>query len=168
MHIINQRFGFTQFSILIDTDRTEFIEQRIDALGAIYDELDVAKLKIKVRRFRRHVKNSDENNQVIGRKNFIALDLLQWIVKGRFTESFPNLSIVLRIFLTMCVSIASCERSFSKLKLIKTYLRSTMNQVRLTSLATLSIERKLSEGVNFDDVIKDFASMKVRKKSFSK
>ena len=43
-----------------------------------------------------------------------------------------------------------------------------MNQVRLTSMATLSIERKITEGINFDDVIKDFASMKARKKSFSK
>ena len=46
MHIIKQRFGFTQFSILMDSDRTEFIEQRIDALGAIYDELEVAEMKI--------------------------------------------------------------------------------------------------------------------------
>ena len=64
----------------MDPDRTEFIEQRIDALGAIYDELDVTELKTEVRRFRRHVKNSNENNQVIGGKNFIALDLLQWVV----------------------------------------------------------------------------------------
>ena len=168
MHIINQRFGFTQFSILMDPDRTEFIGQRIDALVAIYDELDGVELKTEVGRFRRHVKSSDENNQVIGGKDITALDLLQWMVKWGFRESLPNLSIVLRIFLTMCVSIASCERSFSKLKLIKSYLRSTMNQVRLTSLAILSIERKLTEGMNFEDVIKDFASMKARKKSFSK
>ena len=43
-----------------------------------------------------------------------------------------------------------------------------MNQVRLTSLAILSIERKLTEGMNFEDVIKDFASMEARKKSFPK
>ena len=77
----------------MDPGRTEFIEQRIDALGAIYDELNVAELKIEVRRFKQHVKNSDENNQAVGGKNFIALDLLQWIVKGRFTESLPSLYI---------------------------------------------------------------------------
>ena len=66
VHIINQKFGFTQFSILMDPDRTKFIELRIDVLGAIYDEIDVAELKIEVRRFRRHVKTSDGNNQVIG------------------------------------------------------------------------------------------------------
>nr|CAI5858450.1 unnamed protein product [Callosobruchus analis] len=37
----------------------------------------------------------------------------------------------------MPVSVASCERSFSKLKLIKTYLRSTMGQERLSGLAIL-------------------------------
>jgi len=33
--------------------------------------------------------------------------------------------------LTISVSIVSAERSFSKLKLIKSYLRSTMSQQRL-------------------------------------
>ena len=45
------------------------------------------------------------------------------------------------------------------------YLSPTINQVRLASLATLSIERKATEGANFDDVIKYFASMKARKKN---
>ena len=66
-------------------DRTEFIEQRIDALVAIYDELDGAELKIEVCRFRRHVKSFDENNQVIGGENFTAIDVLQWMVKWGFT-----------------------------------------------------------------------------------
>ena len=44
--------------------------------------------------------------------------------------------------LTIAFSIASCERSFSKLKLIKTYLRSSMSQERLTNLAIISIEKE--------------------------
>ena len=43
-------------------------------------------------------------------------------------DVFPNLQTALQILLTMPVSVASCERSFSKLKIIKTYLRSTMAQ----------------------------------------
>ncbi|KAL3848163.1 hypothetical protein ACJMK2_019037 [Sinanodonta woodiana] len=37
-------------------------------------------------------------------------------------DVFPNLRTALKILRTMSVSVASCERSFSKLKLIKTYL----------------------------------------------
>jgi hypothetical protein len=45
--------------------------------------------------------------------------------------------------MTIPISVASAERSFSKLQLIKNYLRSTMSQERLSGLATLSIEHKL-------------------------
>ena len=73
---------------------------------------------------------------------------------------------MLRIFLTTGISVASCERSFStcKLKLIKNYLRSTMSDARLTNLAILSIERELTDEIDFDDVISEFAARKAQKK----
>lgn len=61
---------------------------------------------------------------------------------------YPNSWIAYRILLTISVSVASTERSFSKLKLIKSYLRSTMSQDRLNGLALISIERKLIEKKN--------------------
>ena len=42
-------------------------------------------------------------------------------------EFFLNACIAFRILLTILVTVASAERSFSKLKLIKSYLRSTMS-----------------------------------------
>ena len=80
-----------------------------------------------------------------------------------FEESFPNLLIIPRVFLTMCVSIAACERSFSKMKLIKTNVRSTLSHSRLSNLAILSIERELAESIDFEAVIDEFASLKARK-----
>ena len=75
----------------------------------------------------------------------------------------PNLTVALKIFLIISVSIAICEQSFSKLKLIKTYLCSTMNQARLNGLALLSIERDVTNDTDFFDIIKKFASIKARK-----
>lgn len=49
---------------------------------------------------------------------------------------------------------ASNERSFSSLKKLKTYLRLTMGQTRLSSIGTLYIER--DRQVNIDQVINEF------------
>lgn len=78
-------------------------------------------------------------------------------------DLFTNVRIALQIMLTIPVTVASAELSFSKLKLIKTYLCSTMAQERLNALAILSIEaRKL----NFKDILTSFAKAKARKVPF--
>ena len=56
-----------------------------------------------------------------------SLELLQFIQKYNLGNSVPNTVIMLRIVLTIAVSVATCERSFSKLKLVKKYLRSSMS-----------------------------------------
>ncbi|XP_074300476.1 uncharacterized protein LOC141631747 [Silene latifolia] len=71
---------------------------------------------------------------------------------------FPNAVIAYRILLTILVTVASAERSFSKLKLLKSYLRSTMLQDRLNGLAMIAIENNLLEKVTYDELIEEFAS----------
>jgi len=41
------------------------------------------------------------------------------------------------------VTVASAEKTFLKLNLLRNYMRSTMSQERLNSLAILCIEKKL-------------------------
>ena len=72
-------------------------------------------------------------------------------------EAFPTLLKLLQIALTIAVSTAKCERSFSALKRIKSYLRSTMSEQRLVDLAVLSIERDLSQQLSLDEVVNQFA-----------
>ncbi|XP_022165596.1 zinc finger MYM-type protein 1-like [Myzus persicae] len=97
-------------------------------------------------------------------ENMTALQALEVTKKAR--SCFPNISIALRIILTIPVTSASAERSFSKLKLIKTYLRNTMTQNRLSGLAMLSIENEMASELNFDSIIDAFAAKKSRKKMF--
>ena len=73
-------------------------------------------------------------------------------------ESFPNACIAYRILLTISVTVASAERSFSKLKLIKSYLRLTTSQERLSGLTILSIEKNMLEKINYKSLINNFAS----------
>ena len=80
---------------------------------------------------------------------------------------FQNVYVAMRILLTLPITVASAERSFSKCKLIKTYLRSAMSQDRLVGLATIFIERTIAEELDLTEIIKDFASAKARKSYFS-
>ncbi|PWA49684.1 hypothetical protein CTI12_AA479530 [Artemisia annua] len=57
-------------------------------------------------------------------------------------DMFPNVLLAYKILLTIPVTVASAERSFSKLKILKSYQRSTMSQERLNGLAIVSIGSK--------------------------
>ena len=93
-----------------------------------------------------------------------VLELLQLIHDYNLIESYPNVDIAFRIFLTIPVTIGTCERNFSKL--IKNYLRSTVGQERLSNLAILSIEYEVARKVEFDDVIDKFSAIKSLKIQF--
>ena len=55
-------------------------------------------------------------------------------------ELYLNVFIALRVLLTCPLSIAGAERSFSKLKLIKTFNRLTLMDDRLSSLAIFQLK----------------------------
>lgn len=69
---------------------------------------------------------------------------------------FPILYCVLKLSVTLPVSSCSVERCFSKLKLIKTRLRTTMLQYRLEDLIRISCENDIEP--DFENIIKIFAA----------
>ena len=93
--------------------------------------------------------------------------ILDYLCGMGLVALFPNVYVALRILLTLPITVASAERSFSKLKLIKTYLRSTMSQDRLVDLATISIESTIAEELDMTEIMQEFASAKARKAYFS-
>ena len=52
--------------------------------------------------------------------------------------------------------MATVERSFSKLKLIKTYLRNIMQDDRLSGLAVLSIENAEARKLDVSKIMDDY------------
>ena len=90
-------------------------------------------------------------------------ELLELIFERELQTLYPEVVTGLVLFLTIPVTVASAERSFSKLKLIKTYLRSTMSQDRLRHFALLSIEHQEAEKLDKSVIIRKFASAKVRR-----
>ncbi|XP_044598426.1 uncharacterized protein LOC123274771, partial [Cotesia glomerata] len=85
-------------------------------------------------------------------------------------DVYSNVDIALRIFLSISATNCSGEKSFSTLKRVKTYLRASIGQDRLNSLALLSIEAQLVQEIENNDIIDIimdiFARTKARKKKF--
>jgi len=67
-------------------------------------------------------------------------DVLNVIMSLEMSVCFPNVVTAYTIFLILPVSVARNEHSFSKLKLLKTYLRAAMSLDRLSDLGILSIK----------------------------
>jgi len=84
--------------------------------------------------------------------------LLSSIFKTRLDEIYPDVFTALRIMLNCPNTVASAERNFNKLKLIKTFNRFHMTNSRLSSLAMLSIEISYVCSLDLEDFIKEWFS----------
>ena len=60
------------------------------------------------------------------------------------------------------MSVASAERSFSILKLIKTKLRNRTSGERLSDLVVISINKNVAQKLNIESIIDEFAKTKRR------
>lgn len=77
------------------------------------------------------------------------------------SDFFPNLDTLFKIGCTLAVTSAECERSVSRLRYLKTYLRSTMTEERLNGLALLYTHRDIS--CDAERVVQEFAQRNPRR-----
>jgi len=82
--------------------------------------------------------------------------MLKFIVSTGSPDVLPNLCIALQILLTIAIPVATCEQSFSKLKLIANTIQGAVS-VRL-----LSVEQEAACKLNFSDFINRFAMAKAQ------
>lgn len=87
------------------------------------------------------------------------VDLLKCILDNDIASIYNDIS-------TLPITVATAERSFSKLKIIKNYLRNSISQDRLTNISILNIERNPTKELDIGKLINDFANKKARKHNF--
>ena len=74
-------------------------------------------------------------------------------------EAISEFYVLLRIAITFPITTASCVRSFSVLKRIKNWLRTTSTDDRLGDLGVLAISSQRAEAIAIADIISDFKTL---------
>jgi hypothetical protein len=60
-----------------------------------------------------------------------------------YTNAYPALYLSYKLLLTFSVTQVGCERSFSKLKYVKNYLRNSITQDHLESFILMNVEKEI-------------------------
>ena len=76
-------------------------------------------------------------------------------------EFFPNIHEIMKLILTIPVGSVPCERSFSAMRRLKDWSRSSMTENRLCGLALLYTHRDME--VNLDNVLARFDACRHRR-----
>ena len=75
---------------------------------------------------------------------------------------FPLKNCCYRMLLTIPVTVTKGERTFSRLKIVKTPLRTTMGDKGLESLLFFSCKKDITHLIDIDVIAKDWANIKTR------
>ena len=82
--------------------------------------------------------------------------MLETMHENDLFDIFPVFSNVVHILGVLPATLCSAERSFSTLHRLKTYLRSTMGQQRVSNIAVINTERASVVNNNMDRIIDIF------------
>ncbi|KAL4141494.1 hypothetical protein QTP88_004124 [Uroleucon formosanum] len=82
---------------------------------------------------------------------------LNHVKKVLTKQNFPNLYKLFQVALTIPISSSTCERSFSAMHRIKTWLRTSMLQERFNNTSILYIEKEIYKSIDTETIINIFA-----------
>ena len=148
-------FSYLQPEKLLKLDEEQESESSLQKLADFYG-MNGSALKTEYSLFKVSRRDCLQNCKTV-------LDVLQVLHKTGLHRVYGELYQLYRLFVTLPVTTASCERSFSKLTIVKNNLRSTMAQERLENLIILSVENDITIELHYESIIDSFASMGPRR-----
>ena len=102
----------------------------------------------------------DYNDKISASQSF------ELICNNMIQSTFPNVLTALQIYRCLMITNTTAERTFSKLKILKNCHRALMTQERLNGLAIMATENDFLQNINFQDILNDFTTVKLREKNF--
>ena len=81
-------------------------------------------------------------------------------------STFPNVLTAPQIYRSLMITNATAQQTFSKLKILKNCHRASMAQERLNGLAIIPTKNDVLQNINFQDILNDFTTAKLRQNNF--
>lgn len=159
MNAVNDLFSFLNPESLLNQSNDRLIEAAGRLQTKYRNDLEIT-LATEVIGFKNLIYNELKEKKISSFRDIIQYLFVDHCI---LQSSFPNLCSAILLYLTLPVTAATAEKSFSKLKLIKTYLSNNMCQIRLSSIAVLSIENAVAKGLDMNKIVDKFLSLKNRR-----
>lgn len=152
---INRRFSSDTCSIMtgiqsLNPKSKSFLDLNIVKQFASRYGIDEDDLLHEIHQTKRLVQRKTEQGLQIGSLQEFAQFM------EPYSEAFFCLFKLIKIAMVLPVNTASCERSFSMMRIIKTYLRNSMGDDRLSNLAVLSIASSRAKSLELEIVVDEF------------
>ena len=151
---LERRFSDSSLTVMLGVQaltpkHSSFLDkEKLEAFTVLYHG-NVEDAGHEIYQLQRLLQRAEQSSKV-----FTLLDLACFLQPYKL--AFHQLYRLLTIAIVLPVTSAACERSFSALKLIKSYLRNTMCDSRLSNIAVLSVESRRAELLNLDNFVDEF------------
>jgi Domain of unknown function (DUF4371)/hAT family C-terminal dimerisation region len=146
--IINQE-GAVTFQLL----ESCLLSGRVNESCNKYPELDISRLGIQLGMFQQQFA-------------YATVDEAAAVLRTQVPEVrmlFSQVEVLLRILLVIPVTSCEAERSFSSLRRLKTWLRSTMTQERLNNVAVCNVHHEFLDGLELQSIANNFVESNERR-----
>ena len=171
---LNRRFNQDSFQILEEMERV-LIEscngvaiQPSENFKSLYaSDLKFDRLVVQLSMLPDLVRTTNEKYQ-LGIKKVTSIGTLCQLMSvcSLAKTMLSEVDRLLRIYLTVPMTSATAERTFSTLRRVKSYLRSTMTQKRLNHVILLHTHKQRTDDLNLIKVAQDFATVNNRRRAF--
>ena len=172
INCLNERFnqkGFDKYAQLqnvlsLAAKKLNYDQDLTEILNFYGDDFDENRLKSQLKIFSAMFPEKSE---------VVFEDIINFFknLEAGFKPMLSEVAKLLELVLVLPATTATAERSFSKLKLVKTHLRSTMKQTRLNHFMLLGLNQELLDKLDTNKIAQEFVSQcydNTREKLFGK
>lgn len=143
----------------------------VDSLSSLIqsylkNDIDLERLKIQLSLVQDMIKTANSESIPVTKVTNVRTIAEAMNTSDIYKTMLSEVNRLLQLYFTFPVTTATAERSFSSLRRIKTFLRSTMTECRLNNLFLLYVHKSMTDTLDLSQIAKDFVSVNSRRMNY--